>query len=65
MKINIEEVVSMQTEREQIIKALECLGIECEGTQLDITEISLNRYKVVLNGVYFGTFDIIRNTFVD
>lgn len=65
MKTNIKEEVNVQTAREQIIKALECLGIEGKDVWLDITEISLNRYKVDLNDMYFGTFDITRNTFVD
>ncbi len=55
----------MQKAREQIKKALECLGKECEDDDLEITEISLNRYEVVLNGKYFGIYDTTRNTFVD
>lgn len=47
---------------EQIKAALEHLGVK---GAIRIIPTEYNRYRVELNGEYFGIFDVDRNTFVD
>ncbi len=52
----------MEKVKAQIVAALKTL--EVKGT-VKITPISYRRYRIELNGEYFGIFDVNRNTFVD
>ena len=52
----------MNTIKAQIKAALEGLGVK--GT-VKISQEGYHRYRVEVNGEYFGIFDIDRNTFVD
>ncbi len=48
--------------KEKIVAAMKTLGVK---GKVEIQNISINRYKVILNNECFGIFDTIRNTFVD
>ncbi len=52
----------MNAIEKQIKAALDHLGIK--GT-IRISPAGYHRYRVELNGEYFGIFDVDRNTFVD
>jgi hypothetical protein len=52
----------MKTVKEQICLALQNLGIK---GKVKVSQAGISRYKVEVNGKYFGIFDMNRNTFVD
>jgi hypothetical protein len=52
----------MRKVKEQIISELQNLGIK---GKVRISKAGISRYRVELNGKYFGIYDTNRNTFVD
>lgn len=64
MKMTQQEKIDYVTgsAKEKITAAMKTLGVK---GKVEIQNISINRYKVILNNEYFGIFDTIRNTFVD
>lgn len=49
----------------QITEALVHLGYDLKRCEIFIDPVSYRRYRVDMNGTYFGVWDVYRQTFVD
>lgn len=53
------------TVENQISNALERLGYDLDNHELSLRQIAFERYRVNIDGQYFGIWDSRRCTFVD
>lgn len=51
-----------ESTKKEIIKALEILGVK---GKVEMHHMNLDRIEVIVNGEYFGIWDVSRKTFVD
>ncbi len=63
--ITLEAVKRVVEIEKEISKAVQLFGYNLEKHRLTIKPCVFKRYKVYMNGRYFGLWDIRRKTFVD
>lgn len=63
--ISIEAIKRVVEVEKQISEAVQFLGYDLEKCKLAIKPCVFHRYRVYVDDMYFGTWDIRRKTFVD